>query len=93
MSITPPSPIPRSAIARWELDGFSARVGARTVVLVFIGYDVQDKPVATRRFDVTDDTAITFANLNAACPAGGTFKRQIEEFAPTLAAELSGNVT
>jgi len=92
MAITPPQPIPRPAIASWELDALGARLGARTVVLVYFGYDVQGKKVAEKRFEVTDNSPHTFAELVAACPAGINFKRQLEQFGVTLDAELSGSV-
>lgn len=93
MSIIPDSPIPRTAIARWEIDAFSARIDARTVVLVYVGYDSDGNRVATLRFELSDSTTPNFAAFVAACPAAPTFKRQIEAFGAQLAALLAGTVS
>lgn len=92
MSITPSQPIPRTPVARWEIDGFGARVGAHSVVLVYFGYDANGVKIAEKRFELNDDTTPSFATFIAACPAGPNFKRQIEQFGATLHADLSGTV-
>lgn len=92
MSITPPSPIPRSAVALWELDAIGVRLKDRTVVLIYGGYDAQDRRVAEKRFDLSDTSTPTLATYLAACPAGMNFKRQSEQFGVTLDPELAGDV-
>lgn len=91
MSITPSQPIPRTSVTRWETD-FSARIGARMVVLIYTGYDATGNKIAERRFDLTDDSTPSFAQFVAACPAGPAFKRQVEQFGATLHSDLGGTV-
>jgi hypothetical protein len=92
MAITPSSPIPRTPVARWEIDGFGIRINAHTVVLVYFGYDANNIKIAEKRFDLSDTSSPTFAAFIAACPAGPTLRRQIEQFGASLDSELSGSV-
>ena len=92
MAITPSQPISRTPVARWEIDGFGARIGAHTVVLVYFGYDANNVKVAEKRFELSDDTTPNFAAFVAACPAAPNLRRQIEQFGATLNSDLSGAV-
>jgi len=93
MTITPGSPKPRTSVANWKLDAAALRIYDRRVTLIYGGYDAGGLRVDEHRFDITDDTTPTLATFIAACPAGPTFKQQVETFGATLHADLAGAVS
>lgn len=93
MSITPTSPIKRSDIVEWELDAIELRLKRRAVVLVYGGYDAENKRVDEHRFNLSSQSVPTVTEFIAACPAGPNFKRQAEAFGANLHPDLVGTAS
>ncbi len=93
MTIIPSQPKPRTSVANWKLDAAALRIYDRHVTLIYGGYDSVGARVDEHRFDIADDTTPTLAAFIAACPAGPTFKQQIETFGATLHPDLVGTIS
>lgn len=93
MSITLTVPISNASSITAKADGLGVRAYDQTAVIVVGLYDGSGKRIGERRFEVGASTTPSWANFLAACPAGVTFRNQIEAFVQTIDSALTGGVS